>query len=314
MKILIIRFSSIGDIVLTTPVIRCLKQQLTNAEIHFLVKKQFAGIVKNNPQIDKVFTIEQKVTEVMAALKTEKYDVVIDLHRNLRSMQVKTALGVKSYSFDKLNYRKWLLVNLKVNKMPAMHIVQRYLQTLKELGIKDDGKGLEYFIPPESEVRELPSLLKEGFNALVLGGSYFTKQIPMQKLEEICTKSNRALVLLGGKQEFLQGEELRKKFPEKVYNACGNFSLDQSASFIKQAEKVYTSDTGLMHIAAAFGKTIFSFWGNTVPEFGMYPYMPGEGSKILEVKNLSCRPCSKLGHKKCPKKHFKCMNEIDVAV
>jgi ADP-heptose:LPS heptosyltransferase len=314
LKILIIRFSSIGDIVLTTPVVRALKKQLKNAEIHFLVKKQFAGIVENNPYIDKVFTIQQRSAEVTGELKNEKYDYVIDLHRNLRSMQVKLGLKAKSFSFDKLNYRKWLLVNLKLNKLPALHIVDRYMETVKELGVTNDMQGLDYFIPAAAEVdvKMLPPDFRGGYNALVLGGTYFTKQIPLAKLEEIISASEKPLVLLGGKAELKQAEVLEATFKEKVFNASGKLTLDQSASLVKQADKVITSDTGLMHIAAAFKKDIISLWGNTVPEFGMGPYLPGKNSKILEVKNLSCRPCSKLGHKKCPKGHFKCMREIKI--
>lgn len=314
MKILVIRFSSIGDIVLTTPVIRCLKKQLKDAEVHFLTKKKFSGIMEHNPYADKVFAIDEKTSEIIPQLKKENYDVIIDLHHNLRSLQVKLALKRKSYSFNKLNYQKWLLVNLKVNQLPPVHIVDRYMETVKELGIRNDGLGLDYFIPKESEIQwsALPGNFRDGFYALVLGGNYFTKQIPPEKLEEIVRKSRMPLALLGGKTERKQGEELVRKFGNKVFNACGKFSLDQSASLLQRSSKVITSDTGLMHIAAAFKKEIISLWGNTIPGFGMHPYLPGSGSRMLEVNGLSCRPCSKLGHRKCPKGHFKCMREIKV--
>jgi len=119
---------------------------------------------------------------------------------------------------------------------------------------------------------------------------------------------------LGGKEDFEKGERISNSIGENVFNACGKFNINQSASLVKQAKKVITNDTGLMHIAAAFRKDIISLWGNTIPEFGMFPYMPGDENKshILEVKDLSCRPCSKLGYKSCPKKHFDCMQKIDV--
>ena len=117
--------------------------------------------------------------------------------------------------------------------------------------------------------------------------------------------------MLGGKADAETAKQLVKEF-DHVKNACGQLSLNESAYVIKRAEAVITSDTGLMHIAAAFKKKIFSLWGNTIPEFGMTPYMAHTESKILEVKNLSCRPCSKLGYHKCPKGHFKCMQEINV--
>jgi ADP-heptose:LPS heptosyltransferase len=314
LKILIIRFSSIGDIVLTTPVVRCLKKQVPNCEIHFLTKKNFLSVIKHNPYIDKIYTIENKVNECVGELKKENYDYIIDLHHNLRSAKAKRALSAKSFSFNKLNIEKWLLVNLKINKLPNIHIVDRYFETVKELGVTNDNLGLDYFISVDEKVntQTMFGLVPGNYHCLVAGGSYFTKQIPINKLQDICTASDKQLIVLGGKEDAPIGIQLEREFPGKVFNACGKISINQSASVIQQGDKVITSDTGLMHIASAFKKDVFSVWGNTIPEFGMSPYLPGAGSKILEVKNLSCRPCSKLGYKKCPKGHFKCMNDVEV--
>lgn len=146
--------------------------------------------------------------------------------------------------------------------------------------------------------------------ALVLGGSYFTKKIPLNKLREICSLAQLPLVLVGGKEDREQAERLSREFPH-LTDFCGQLNLNQSAYLISQAEWVLTPDTGMMHVAAAFQKKIISVWGNTIPEFGMGPYLPRSENKILEVKDLSCRPCSKLGYHKCPKGHFTCMNQID---
>ncbi len=314
MKILILRFSSIGDIVLTSPVVRCLKQQLKNSEIHFLTKKSFVSVVQNNSNIDKVFSFEKDVTEILPKLKKENYDWVIDLHHNLRSMRVKRALDKPSKSFNKLNIEKWLLVNLKINRLPDKHIVERYFETVAHLGIKNDLKGLDFFIDAKDEVDifSLPKEFSTGYIALVIGAKHNTKKLPTEKIIFICKNLNRPIVLIGGKEDLETGEKITSQI-STTFNACGKYNLQQSASLIKQAEKIITHDTGMMHIAAAFQKNIISVWGNTVPEFGMYPYMPGNeiNSKIVEVKNLSCRPCSKIGFEKCPKGHFKCMIEID---
>lgn len=310
-KILIIRFSSIGDIVLTTPVVRCLKQQVSGAEVHYLVKEQFCSVVEHNPYIDKVHTIREDVAEVIDELRSEKFDCVVDLHHNLRSARVKMKLHVPSSSFNKLNVQKWLAVNLKWNLLPKVHIVDRYMDTVKRLGVSNDGKGLDYFISPADEVDRsvLPQQHRQGFIAFVIGAQHYTKRLPPEKIKFICKKLSLPVILLGGPEDAQRGEEIAAG-DEKIFNACGKFSLAQSASLVRQAEYMITHDTGLMHIAAAFKKRIYSVWGNTIPEFGMYPYMPGEGSKIIEVKNLYCRPCSKLGYNKCPQGHFRCMRGI----
>ena len=314
MKILIIRSSSIGDIVLTTPVVRCIKKQIPNAEIHFLTKTNFVSLVENNPYVSKIYSIKDKVAEVAEALKKENYGFVIDLHKNLRSAQAKRAAGSKAFSFNKLNIEKWLLVNLKINKLPNIHIIDRYFETVKTLGVVNDNAGLDYFIPEKDnvDINAAFNLNANNYYALVVGGSYYTKQIPINKLQEICSLSDKPIIVLGGKEDVATGLQLEKEFTGKVFSPCGKLNINQSASIIQHADKVITSDTGLMHIASAFKKDIFSLWGNTVPEFGMYPYLPGKNSKILEVKNLSCRPCSKLGYSKCPKGHFKCMQDINV--
>ena len=308
-KILIIRFSSIGDIVLTTPVIRCLKKQL-NAEVHYLTKSSFKGILNNNPYVDKVHTIDKEISsELIAELKNENFDFIADLHHNLRTLRLKKALNISSKSFPKYNIQKWLLVNLKIDRMPKMHIVDRYMETVSSLGVVNDAKGLDYFIPETSKVdlSRLPEIQSNGYVGIVIGGQHETKMMPILKLIELCDSLSEPIVLLGGPEDKLRGEEIVNAVGVKVFNGCGQFKLDESASLVQQANWVITHDTGLMHIAAAFKKRIVSVWGNTVPELGMYPYLPDPSSKIVQIKGLSCRPCSKIGYSKCPKTHFKCM-------
>lgn len=313
-KILIIRFSSIGDIVLTTPVIRCLKQQLPDIAVHYVTKEVFSPVLNGNPYLDKLFTFKKDISEIYEELQAEKYDIVIDLHKNLRSLRLKQKLKAKNYSFEKLNVQKFVAVRFKmINALPSQHIVERYLNTVKPLGVKKDTKGLDYFLDEKDKVNA-STLFFNGketkYIALVVGGSYYTKKIPLNKLREICATATLPLVLMGGKEDASIADTLQKEFPSLI-NACGKFSINQSASLIQQAEWVITSDTGLMHIASAFNKKIISAWGNTIPEFGMGPYLPNPENRIMEVKGLSCRPCSKLGYSKCPKGHFKCMNELD---
>ncbi len=311
LKILIIRFSSIGDIVLTSPVIRCIKQQLTDVELHYLTKKSFEPVLAANPYIDKIHLLKDKLSETISDLRKEKFDQVIDLHHNLRTLIIKTRLNTPSSSFDKLNWQKWLLVNFKKNVLPPVHIVDRYLDTVRLLGVKNDGKGLDYFLIQDYKTEDLLPLSHHTYIALVIGAQHATKRLPVDRLTELCRLINRPVVLLGGKDDLERGNEIAANAGEHVFNGCGIFKLDQSAFLIKMAEKVITHDTGLMHIAAAFNKPVLSVWGNTVPEFGMYPYKTEE-SLIFEVKGLPCRPCSKIGYENCPLVHFRCMNNINL--
>ncbi len=316
-KILIIRFSSIGDIVLTTPVFRCIKKQLPDAEVHFVTKQQYRIVTETNPYIDKFFYLADELTDLIKELKKENYDCVIDLHNNARSYRIKRALKKKSFSINKLNIQKFLLTNLNINIMPAEHITQRSLDTIASLGVKDDGGGLDYFIPQKDIVREhdIPTSHSAGFIAIVIGATYNTKKLPVHKLQELCYKIDHPIILLGGKEDNSDAALIASVDPVKIYNACGKFNLNESADLVRQSKLVITHDTGLMHIAAALQKPIISVWGNTTPVFGMYPYY-GLRSTVkfdaVEVKRLRCRPCSKIGYHKCPLEHFNCMEKQDI--
>jgi ADP-heptose:LPS heptosyltransferase len=312
-KILVIRFSSIGDIVLTTPVVRCLKQQI-GVELHYLTKRQYLPLLEANPYIDRIFTIEKNVSEVLPALRSEGYDCVVDLHKNLRTTLVRMGLFFKPkwLTFNKLNFKKWLLTALKINRLPKLHIVDRYLNAVESLGVKNDGNGLDFFIPHPSSLIPHPST---SYLAFAIGAQYQTKRLPTHKIIEICKGIGQPIVLLGGKEEAAEGEQIAAKSGGHVTNLCGKLTLQESAAVLRDAALVITHDTGMMHIAAAFQKRILSIWGNTVPALGMYPYYgpsnPDQNTSF-EVEGLSCRPCSKIGHQTCPKGHFRCMNDQEI--
>ena len=311
LKVLIIRFSSIGDIVLTSPVVRCLKTQRPDVELHYLTKANNLWLLKDNPYIDHIHLLDGNLWKVIGKLKKENFDVIIDLHNNLRTFQIKTILGTQNYSFNKLNWEKWLLVNLKINALPNIHIVDRYMETVRSLGVQNDNKGLDYFIPYRDIVERdwLPEQHQRGYVAFAIGGQHETKKLPLKRMIELCEKINYPIVLLGGKEDAKNGEAIELKLgSDLIFNACGKYNFNQSASVVQQAEIVFTHDTGLMHVAAAFKKKVYSIWGNTIPDFGMYPYQTN--FVLIENRHLRCRPCSKIGHKKCPHGHFKCMNDI----
>ncbi len=307
MKILILRFSSIGDIVLTTPVVRCLKQQLNGCEIHYATKSRFASLLQDNPYIDKVHLLENSLPDLIKELRQENFDFVIDLHHNLRTFFIKKLVNGKSFSFNKINFEKWLMVNFKINHLPSEHIVDRYLKTVETLGVKGDRRELDFFLNEEEAAFGKVFSTKNNYIAFAIGGQFNTKKMPPERIVELINSLRKNVVLLGGKEDEAAANFIASK-TKLVGNFCGKISIHQSAAIIKYADAVITHDTGMMHIAAAFQKKIVTIWGNTIPQFGMQPYLQNDLFFNAEVDDLKCRPCSKIGFDACPKKHFNCMN------
>jgi len=325
-KILVIRLSSIGDIIWTTPVIRCIKQQLKDVELHYCTKIQYRSLVDYNPYIDKLHFLENDLGILIKALQSEKFDHIVDLHKNIRTSIIKFKLGVRSTSYNKLWIQRFLFTKFQINFMPNCHVVDRYFGAVEPLGIKNDDEGLDYAIPFHEEIdrKLLPDPFRSGFVVYIIGGTGMTKILPYEKMIELCDKINRPIVLIGGSEDYGRGEKLKQFFDRTaeseafeeglqklnkktvIYNGCGRYSIGQSASLVKQAEYVFGHDTGLTHLAAAFKKTIFSIWGGTVPN-NFYSY--GTKFYVLENRKLNCRPCSKSGRSRCPRGHFKCMKE-----
>ncbi|MEN9381498.1 MAG: hypothetical protein RI940_379 [Bacteroidota bacterium] len=316
MRLLFIRFSSIGDIVLTSPAIRCAKMQIPGVEIHFLTKSSMKDLVVANPYIHSVHCLEDTIEATVAPLKKIQFDYIIDLHHNQRTWRIKRALSVPSYSYKKLSIKKWLLALTKINLLPTSHVCERYVQTLLPLGVSNDGKGLNYFLPTSDFSVEniLPSQFHAGYTALVIGASYETKKMPILKWRELCEKINGPIVVVGDKADQINAQKLTAAFPEKVFNACGNYGLNESALFIKKSRLVISHDTGFLHVAVAFNKPTITIWGATSPvlQFEAY-YAKNAQTKRMNaiVPNLSCQPCSKQGGHKCPKGHFNCMQLQD---
>lgn len=316
LKILIIRFSSIGDILFTTPVFRCIKTQLPDAEVHFLCKKSFKDVTKHNPYIDRFHYFEGNLSNTIRDLQAEQFDYVIDLHKNFRTSRIKWALKVPSSTYKKETWRKWLLTKFGVNQMMRRHIVQRSLDAVLPLGVVDDGKGLDYFLSEQDEVAysDLPTSHLAGYVALVIGASYATKQLPPEKLRELCADIPYPIILIGGPEDAKAGQEVAEMDSVKIYNACGKFSLNQSADLVRKSKVVVSHDTGLQYAACAFNKPVVAVWGGTSPQLDVEPYYgsSSEGKRMFEnaiVPHLSCQPCSNYGTKTCPKGHFKCMRD-----
>ena len=316
-RILVIRFSSIGDIVLTTPVIRAIKSQLSSVELHVVTKERNAIILQNNKYIDKVHTIKSSVSEITEELRQIKFDTIIDLQKSLRSLLLCFKLRKRYHSFPKLNFRKWLLTTCNINLMPDKHLVDRYFQAVRSLNVHNDGLGLDYNLS-EDDLAPIYSLFRgyeSDFIAIACGSKHATKQLPSSKIIEICNKIKLPIVLLGDKDDRKKAIKIENAVGTKVFNACGAFDLNQTAAIIARAKLIITGDTSLLHIACALQTNVIAVWGNTTPSFGFGAYKPQNSTMIVhnfEVQGLKCRPCSKLGYDKCPKGHFKCMENQDV--
>jgi ADP-heptose:LPS heptosyltransferase len=310
-KILVIRFSSMGDIIYTTPIVRCLKQQIPGCEVHFLTKEQFRYIYQENPYLTKLHLLKPKLKDTIQDIKDEKFDLIIDLHNNLRTSLIKITTQVPSSTYKKDRIKKWLALKFKWTSLFSKdHLVDRYLETVKFLGVKNDNKPIDYYVRNQYRISELlPPSHQQKFIAFVIGATHFTKRMPNEKIIEICNGSNVPVVLLGGNDVKDNAEEICNAVGSKVYSTCGLTNLDQSVFIVSQAYKIIGFDTGLTHIAEAFDKPIASVWGGTTPELlGVYPYKVKDS--LLVGIELPCRPCSKFGLEKCPLGHFKCMKNI----
>ncbi len=316
MRVLIIRFSSMGDIILTSPVIRSFARQL-GAEIDVLTKPAFAPLYQHNPYVRKCFVHRSGFLQT-GALRKQQYDLVADLHNNLRSRIYTWMLMRPVKRFHKANLAKWMAVRTKnLNNLPDGHLVHRYFDSLASEGIHYDQQGLDFFFPPDfdgaSAAPVMTRMDKQPYLVLALGGTYYTKRIPAETAASIVKHMQHPVVLVGGDDCLEVAGALEKQYPDQIVNTTGKFNIFETAWMVNGASAVISGDSVVMHMAAALKKPLLTLWGNTVPQFGMYPLYP-EGMDInlnFEVQNLPCRPCSKLGKSYCPAKHFKCMLQQD---
>jgi ADP-heptose:LPS heptosyltransferase len=310
-KILVVRLSSIGDVVMTSPVVRSLKKAFPESEIHFFTKKAFVSLLAHNPHISKVHAYEGNLEANLRVFEQEDFDWIVDLHRSLRSGVLRRRLGVPAGVYRKFNLKTRAYIRFRVGNLPAMHVVDRYALALKPLGVELDGEGLEIFLP-DSAREKAHSTLDGRFGTaalgVVLGATFGTKKWIPDYFPTLLNRLGKAVILLGGPADAEMGDRIASQLTVPYLNAVGQFNLLESSALLEQCEAVLTHDTGLMHIAVALGKKIFVLWGQTVPALGFTPY---KAEAIhLEMEDLACRPCHKLGYAECPKGHFKCMRDL----
>lgn len=308
-KILIIRLSSLGDILLTTPFIRAIKTQFPQIKIEMLIREEYADVIKLNLYIDNklLFKKDDKSNiALIEQLRNNNYQLVIDLQNNLRSKKITSSLNIKTVKFQKRSFDKFLLVNFKINKLREVpKISVRYSNTIQDLKLDEQGLDLFTDRSANSELNGKNNLI--GFCP---GARHYTKRWPKEYFVELgnkLTQDGYTIVLFGGKIDKEICAELIDKISGAI-NLSNNDELLQTAADMKLCKAIVCNDSGLMHTASATGTKVIAIFGSTVKEFGFAPY--NCTNLILENNSLTCRPCSHIGRSDCPKKHFDCMKSI----
>lgn len=324
-KILVIRLSSLGDVILTTPLLKILKQSFTEARIDYLIKKEYSEVLKNNPNINNIIEADDNINfagliELKKQIKESSYDLIIDAHNNLRTFYLKLFLNSNKLKFKKYSLRKFLLVNFKINLMKDLPpISERYCNMLIPLlrGMSV-GRGVLQEIFTDVTSKQNAERLLNTLNiptgkklvCIVPSSKHFTKTYPAEYYSALINKfdKNYAFVLTGMGNDKKNIDIIKSNTGENVYDLCNKLNVLELAELMKKCSLVISGDTGPMHIAKALNIPLIIIAGSSVREFGFYPQ--NKNSVILENKGLKCRPCSHIGRNSCPKGHFKCMKEI----
>jgi len=325
-KILIFRLSSMGDIILTTPIARILRKQFPNAQIDVITAKQFTDIYSFNPYINNVLEYDKsstlkEVDEFKNSIlhsNNGKYDLIVDLHRNIRSKYFMNKLTNHVVRIKKHRLKKMSLVHLKKNIFTDIPLIPlNYIDSLSDLNIQDDRGGLELWFPEEKskgfyppDSRQSPKKGKIKI-AVAPGAFHKTKRYPIDyltiSLNKIYEEIKPEIFIIGGKDDVAICNDLINQLSFTPIDCSGSTSIIDTARWINGCDLLLTNDSGVMHIAAARQVPIVAIFGSTVPEFGFSPFRVKH--TILET-NISCRPCTHIGRSECPKGHFKCMMNI----
>jgi lipopolysaccharide heptosyltransferase II len=329
---LIIRLSSIGDVLLASPLIRLLRKRWPAARIDFLVKREYADLVRFNPHLSSVIEFDARNGRRELRLRRQElrrvtYDLIVDIQGNFRSFLLRTMNARKIVHVNKRRLARFLLVNLKWDVYRvAPPVPIRYMEPLGKIGLVDDGEGLEVFVP-ESIVQGVQRRLSEtgvlGEKTVVgfcPGAKHATKRWPLERFSELAVRlideGGLTIMLFGGEEDrarcaMIEHRVIQKTGePARVVNLAGTLSLLETAAAMDCCDVIVTNDTGLLHLAAARKKKVLAIYGPTVKEFGFFPY--GTESRVFERVGLYCRPCSHIGKEVCPEGHFLCMKETGV--
>jgi len=316
-KILVVRLSSMGDVILATPLIRSLRDTYPDAQIHLAIKKQFAPLVKHNPHINKVIEVDTKnITVTQQQVRTEKYDWVIDIQKTSRGNQITSASHAPlKTTYNKQKIKRWMLIYLKRNTYKNIQPAwKKYYEAVSKYNIEPDNSGTEVFFTQkelETVHQKLSNYTNDSIITLCPMASFKNKMWTQEGFVELGKqlqqKHNTTIVVLGGPGEEEYCNHVAKNIGGKAISLAGKLSLLESAALLQLSKLAVTNDSGLMHLAQSQKTPVVSIFGPTVKEFGFFP-LPNK-STVIETQ-LNCRPCTKMGKDTCPKGHHKCMKDI----
>ncbi|MBZ0263377.1 glycosyltransferase family 9 protein [bacterium] len=314
MNIAIIRLSSLGDIVLTAPAIRGLRNAFPAAKLTFVTSTPYAELAACLPEIDDVFSFRLQKNEFVEDCKTfaeQKWDKVADLHGSQRSAIIRKHLRDTDTLVDRPpRLRRALLIGVRVRLGEFRPVPLRYLDQLTPWSVQDDGKGLELRIPENvfAEVDRLWKVTYERPYAIIPGAKHRTKQWHEERWLELANRLSEfaPVVVIGSGRDI--SDDLKAEFDQmdRVYNLCGTTRIPEAAAILSRCRAVISGDTGPMHLAVSQRVPLVAIFGPTVREFGFYPFRT-DNSVVLENK-MWCRPCTAHGSDLCPIGHHNCMN------
>jgi heptosyltransferase-2 len=314
--ILVIRFSSLGDILLTAPVFRSLRRRFPSAHIDLLVAREYLDAARMISGPDRILEFDRSggSRELLQWRRrlSRCYHVVVDLQNNFRSSFLRAfifpTLWVKARRY---RIRRWLLIHFKWDLYCEIRPVpMRYLDAVQMIGAEHDGSGLDLLVDTEavSWLQEIYPALDSAiqpFMVLCPGARHFTKRWPKElwiTLGELLRSRGKQVVVIGDASESVLVQSVARGIPKAI--AIVGESIQHIAALLQKAECAITNDSGIMHLAAGVGTPLTAIFGSTVPEFGFSPFT--DHARVIEQK-LPCRPCTAFGRADCPKQHFRCM-------
>lgn len=295
------------------PLLKKLKEKFPEAELHFLTKEIYKDLIRMNQSVDKILILKEPLKETRKEIGESDYDLIIDIHRNFRSIYLSAFNGRKIKRYRKDNFRKFLLVKFKIDLFKnIIPVYRKYLNTVSEYLTGDEKK---FSISELSFKKE--KVIESKYMVIAPSSRHFTKTYPKEKfvsyINNLHERSDIKVILAGDNSE--KDKSICRHISENceyVTDLCGKLSIDELAGVLFYSSEIITNDSSILHFSEALGRNVTAIFGCTVKQFGFFPQL--EDSKVMEINGLKCRPCTHIGRDKCPEGHFNCMNEIELII